>query len=125
MLASVHEIMGAEARTFTAGQAREWMMREHGVTLSVGRIRAHLLHARLSCQRTCRDLRHNQKPEETARARATLIMAANSLKRGIRVLFSSAVEPAGALGAPVTAGAVLPIRQAAATGQLEPCEVIA
>jgi transposase len=59
-------------RTWTAGQIADWLAQQHGVRLSVGRMRKHLRRARLSWQRTSRSLKHKQKPEEVAAKQADL-----------------------------------------------------
>ena len=72
MLSGIREEIKKGKRTWTAGQVREWASVEYGVTLSVGRLRLHMKRAGLSCQRTSRDLKHKQKPEEVQQRRTSL-----------------------------------------------------
>ncbi len=59
-------------RSWTAGQIADWVAAQHGVRLSVGRIRVHLQRAKLSYQRTSRSLKHTQNPDELAEQQAVL-----------------------------------------------------
>jgi transposase len=72
MLDSLRQEVEKGERTWTARQLGEWLAREYGVTLSEGRLRLHLKRAGLTWQRTSRNLKHKQKPEEVAQRRAAL-----------------------------------------------------
>jgi transposase len=72
MLSGLRETIAQGERAWTAGQAREWVSAQYGVTLSEGRLRLHMRRSGLSHQRTSRNLKHKQKPDEVAERRVTL-----------------------------------------------------
>jgi transposase len=72
ILDAVRGEIATGCRTWTAGQARDWVAEHHGVRLSPGRMRVHLKRARLSYHRTSRSLAHKQDPEQVAARTATL-----------------------------------------------------
>jgi len=65
-------------RTWTAGQIAQRLASQHGICLSPGRVRVHLLRAGLVYKRTSRSLRHKQDAAAVADKRADL----DTLKKG-------------------------------------------
>jgi transposase len=74
MVVVLREEIGKGTRTWTAGQAAQWVSERFGVTLSPGRMSVHIKRAGLSRQRSGPDLKHKQKPLEVAEKQATLQM---------------------------------------------------
>jgi transposase len=72
ILDAVRAELGKAERTWTAAQLADWIAQQHGVRLSVDRIRRHLRRAGLSWQRTSRSLKHKQDPTEVAERQAVL-----------------------------------------------------
>lgn len=72
MLAGLRAEIGKGDRTWTVHQMGEWVLETYGVPLGEERLRLHAKRAGLSWQRTSRNLKHKQNPEEVQERRATL-----------------------------------------------------
>ena len=80
MLADACREVARGGRTWSAAQVGQWLAENHGVRLSVDRLRVHLRRAGLSWQHTRRSLRHKQDPVQVADKRASLA----TLQKGAR-----------------------------------------
>jgi putative transposase len=72
MLETVRTELAKRDRTWTASQLADWIEEQHGVRLSIDRLRVHLRRAKITWQRTSRSLKHKQDPTEVATKQATL-----------------------------------------------------
>jgi transposase len=59
-------------RTWTAQQVADWIAAQFGVSVSTSRLHRFLRRWKLSYQRTARNVKHKQKPEEVAAKKADL-----------------------------------------------------
>lgn len=72
MVCGIRTEVEKRERTWTVRQMGEWVLEQYGVSLSEERLRLRVKRAGLTWQRTSRNLKHKQKPEDVARGRATL-----------------------------------------------------